>query len=235
VSDVRALWEAAPQVQVFNRYGPTETTIAVTHVKLTPEMLARGPVPIGRPHPRVTFHIVDGAGQLVDSAGRIGELYIGGSQLMAGYWGAPELTAEVLRTDVVTGETVYRTGDLVYRTETGDYVYVGRADRVIKRLGVRISLVELSEAMRGLEGVTAAACVAYDDHGQLASPHSWSPTGRFPFSDLRRAAGELLPESMLPDRIEIVDSLPLTRSSKLDERRLLAGVGLVEADAAPAY
>ena len=60
-------------------------------------------MPIGRPHPGVTFHIVDGAGQPVDSADRIGELYIGGSQLMAGYWGAPELTAEVLRTDVVTG------------------------------------------------------------------------------------------------------------------------------------
>jgi D-alanine--poly(phosphoribitol) ligase subunit 1 len=235
VADVRALWEAAPQVQVFNRYGPTETTIAVTHVKLNPEMLARGPVPIGRPHPGVTFHIVDGAGELVDSADRIGELYIGGSQLMVGYWGAPELTAQVLRTDVVAGEMVYRTGDLVYRTHTGDYVYVDRADRVIKRLGVRISLVELGEAMRGLQGVAAAACVAYDDHGQLGIAAFVVADGPASVLDLRRAAGELLPESMLPDRIEIVDALPLTRSSKLDERRLLAHFGLSELDAAPAY
>ena len=72
-------------------------------------------MPIGQPHPGVTFHLVDDEGRLVDSANRVGELYIGGSQLMDGYWGAPELTADVLRTDVVGGETVYRTGDLVYR------------------------------------------------------------------------------------------------------------------------
>jgi amino acid adenylation domain-containing protein len=227
-ADVEALWEVAPRVQVFNRYGPTETTIAVTHVQLTPEMIARGTVPIGRPHPGVTFHLVDDAGHLVDSADRIGELYIGGCQLMAGYWGAPALTAEVLRTDVVPGETVYRTGDLVYRTGAGDYVYVDRADRVVKRLGIRISLIELGDAMRALDGVSAAACVAYDEDGQLgivAFVVTDRPTTAL---DLRRAAGERLPESMLPDRIELVDALPLTRSSKLDERRLLAGAGLRE-------
>ena len=114
-TDVRALWDAAPDVEVFNRYGPTETTIAVTHVRVTPETIADGTVSIGQPHSGVTFHVVDEEGRLVDSANRVGELYIGGSQLMDGYWGAPELTADVLRTDVVGGERVYRTGDLVYR------------------------------------------------------------------------------------------------------------------------
>jgi D-alanine--poly(phosphoribitol) ligase subunit 1 len=46
VADIRALWEAAPAVRVFNRYGPTETTIAVTHIELTPELVADGTVPI---------------------------------------------------------------------------------------------------------------------------------------------------------------------------------------------
>jgi amino acid adenylation domain-containing protein len=226
VADVRALWEAAPDIVVFNRYGPTETTIAVTHVLLTPELLAGGTVPMGRPHPGVTFHLVDAAGHLIDGAEETGELYIGGSQLMTGYWGAPDLTTAVLRTDVVPGEIVYRTGDLVYRTATGDYVYVDRADRVIKRLGVRISLVELSDAMGGLAGVTAAACTVFDNDGRLgivAFVVTDGPTGAL---ELRRAAGERLPESMLPDRIEVVDSLPLTASSKLDERRLLAEAGL---------
>ena len=164
-ADVEALWAAAPGVRVFNRYGPTETTIAVTHVELTPGMVADGVVSMGRPHPGVDFHLVDESGHLVDGAGQVGELHIGGAQLMTGYWGAPGLTAEVLRTDVVEGRTLYRTGDLVYRTPEGDYVYVDRADRVIKRMGVRISLVELAEALRGLDGVTAATCVAYDDAG----------------------------------------------------------------------
>ena len=225
-ADVHSLWDVAPDVEVFNRYGPTETTIAVTHARVTAESIADGTVSIGQPHPGVTFHVLDDQGCLVDSAERVGELYVGGDQLMDGYWGAPELTADVLRTDVVGGETVYRTGDLVYRTVDGDYVYVDRADRVIKRLGIRISLVELGDAMSALPGVSAAVCVAYDDGGQtgiVAFVVTDSPVSAL---DLRRAAGDHLPESMLPDRIELVESLPLTRSSKLDERRLLSDAGL---------
>ena len=61
-ADIRALWEAAPALRIFNRYGPTETTIAVTHVELTPQLLADGTVPLGVPHPGVAFYIVDDDG-----------------------------------------------------------------------------------------------------------------------------------------------------------------------------
>jgi amino acid adenylation domain-containing protein len=225
-ADIRALWSAAPQVRVFNRYGPTETTIAVTHVELTPEMIAEGTVSMGRPHPGVTFHVVDEDGRLVHEASRVGELYIGGSQLMTGYWGAPALTAEVLRHDVVPGQTVYRTGDLVFRDEAGEYVYVDRADRVIKRSGVRISLVELGDTLRKLPGVSAAACVTFDDGGQLGIVAFVIADGPTTPTELQRAARRQLPDTMLPNRIELVDALPLTPSSKLDERRLLAEAGL---------
>jgi acyl-CoA synthetase (AMP-forming)/AMP-acid ligase II len=229
VADVRALWAAAPQLRVFNRYGPTETTIAVTHIELTPERLAGGTVPLGRPHPGVSFHLVDEAGQVIEGSGRVGELYIAGDQLMAGYWGAPALTARVLRDDVVPGRRVYRTGDLAYRNDDGDYVYFDRADRVVKRSGVRVSLVELTDVLTGLPGVGAAACMAFDDEGQLgivafvvASGDGEAATG----DGLRRAALDRLPQAMVPDRFEPVDSLPLTASSKVDERRLLAAAGL---------
>ena len=168
VADVEALWAAAPHLRVFNRYGPTETAIAVSHIEITRALTATGTVPIGRPHPGVTFHLLDEDGRIVDHPGQIGELYIGGRQLMCGYWGAPELTAQVLRSDVVPGQVVYRSGDLMYIDESDNYVYVDRADRVIKRNGVRISLVELSDVMRNLAGVTGAACVAFeDDDGRL--------------------------------------------------------------------
>jgi amino acid adenylation domain-containing protein len=224
--DIRLLWDAAPQVRVFNRYGPTETTIAVTHMLVGPESIDGASVPIGQPHPDVSFHLVDSDGVLIDQPDRVGELYIGGSQLMEGYWGAAELTAEVMRTDLVPGETVYRTGDLVYRSQHGDYVYVDRADRVIKRQGVRISLIELGDALRGLPGVSAAACAVFDDDGRTGIVGFVVSDGQLSGLELRRAAGERLPESMLPDRIELVDCLPLTASSKLDERRLLVEAGL---------
>jgi D-alanine--poly(phosphoribitol) ligase subunit 1 len=226
IADIRSVWSSAPKVRVFNRYGPTETTIAVTHVLLTPEMTADGIVPLGYPHPGVSFYLVDSDGTVVDGPDQVGELYIGGDQLMDGYWGAPALTEQVLRSDVVPGETVYRSGDLVYRDQNGSYVYVDRADRVIKRSGVRISLIELSEAMRSLDGVAAAACVTFDDEGELGIVAFVVTETEMTVNELRQAARGSLPETMLPNRFELVAELPMTKSSKLDERLLLSEAGL---------
>ncbi len=226
LADIWALWEVAPTVRVFNRYGPTETTIAVTHIELSPDLVADGTVPIGSPHPGVTFHIIDQDGGLITTDDVVGELYIGGDQLMAGYWGATALTAAVMRDDLVPGETVYRTGDLVYRNARGHYVYVDRADRVVKRSGVRISLLELSDAMQAVPGVTGAACVVFDSEGEVGIA-AFVVTEVAPATlDLRNGARDHLPDTMLPDRFVVVDDLPLTTAGKLDERRLLSEAGL---------
>jgi acyl-coenzyme A synthetase/AMP-(fatty) acid ligase len=145
---------------------------------------------------------------------------------MTGYLGDPGLTAKVFRTDVVAGETLYRSGDMVYRDQSGDYVYVDRADRVINRSGIRISLVELSHTLSMLDSVSAAACLAFDNEGQLGIVAFVVTDGAISALDIRRAARERLPDTMLPDRIELTESFPLTTSSKLDERRLLSEAGL---------
>jgi amino acid adenylation domain-containing protein len=229
-ADIRAVWAASPGLRVVNRYGPTEATIAVAHLELTPELLDTGLVPIGQPHPGSSFHLVDEHGRLVDGPGEVGELYIGGPQLMAGYLNDPALSAGVLRTDVVEGTTVYRTGDLVFRDTRGNYVYVGRSDRVIKRHGVRMSLVEVTEALGGVDGVASAACTTFDLDGDLGVVAFVVPDGEFTPVAVRQAASARLPETMLPDRFVLVASLPLTSSSKVDERQLLKEAGLSPAD-----
>jgi D-alanine--poly(phosphoribitol) ligase subunit 1 len=228
LADVETVWQAAPELEVWNRYGPTETAIAVTHIKLTPELTANGAIPLGRPHPGVDFYLVDEEADLIEAPGAVGELYIGGEQQMTGYWRAPELTAEVLRDDVIRGARVYRTGDLMYRDDSGNYYYVARADRVVKRSGMRISLIEMGEAMRKLPGVASVACVSFDAGDQLGIAAFVVPQGEVTSMALRRACREWMADTMLPDRVELVDELPLTASSKLDERRLLADAGLVE-------
>jgi acyl-coenzyme A synthetase/AMP-(fatty) acid ligase len=225
-ADIRAVWAASPGLRVVNRYGPTETTIAVAHLELTPELLDAGLVPIGHPHPGSSFHLVDEHGRLVDRPRVVGELYIGGPQLMAGYLNDPARSAAVLRTDVVDGTTVYRTGDLVFRDDRGNYVYVGRSDRVIKRHGVRMSLVEVTEALGGIDGVASAACTTFDLEGDLGVVAFVVPDGELTPVAVRRAASERLPETMLPDQFVLVANLPLTPSSKVDERRLLKEAGL---------
>jgi D-alanine--poly(phosphoribitol) ligase subunit 1 len=225
-ADVMRLWNAAPELRVFNRYGPTETTIMASHFEVTPAGITGDAVPIGRPHPGVSYVLIDGDGRIIEDSGRTGELYIGGVQLMAGYWGAPELSASVLRSDVIAGQTLYRTGDIAMRRPDGNYVYVDRADRVIKRRAVRISLVELGEVFRGLPGITAATCVTYADGAELGIAAFVATQDGCTADDVRAAAMQRLPASMLPDRIELVSSLPLGSSSKVDELRLLADAGL---------
>lgn len=226
IADIRALWSAVPKVRVFNRYGPTETTIAVTHVQLTPEVIVNETVPMGYPHRGVSFYLVDDDGTVIVEPDKIGELYIGGSQLMTGYWGAPALTNEVLRTDIVPKETVYRTGDLAYRDGQGRYVYVARADRVIKRSGIRISLVELSEVLGSLAEVSAATCLTFDDEGELGIVGFVVVKHPVSVLELQHAARAQLPATMLPNRIEIIEEFSLTRAGKLDERLLLSEAGL---------
>jgi acyl-coenzyme A synthetase/AMP-(fatty) acid ligase len=131
-----------------------------------------------------------------------------------------------MRTDVVPGEVTYRTGDVMYRDQAGRYVYVDRADRVVKRNGVRISLLEVSDACAGLGGVTGAACVAFDNDGTLGIAAFVVAPGGLTTVDIRDGVGRLLPDTMLPDHLHVVAELPLTSSGKLDEARLLAGAGL---------
>jgi len=226
VGDVHALWAAAPGIRLFNRYGPTETTISVTNFELTPDLIAGGQVPIGLPHIGTTFHIIDTDGRVVEGADAIGELFVGGRQLMSGYLGEPALTAQVVLEDVIPGERVYKTGDLVFRDGAGCYVYFDRADRVIKRNGVRISLVELTQTVQGLPGIRSAVCSTFNESGHLGIvAFVVLDTDKTPL-ELQVAARERLPGTMIPDRFEVVDALPLTASNKVDEQSLLEFAGL---------
>ena len=146
---------------------------------------------------------------------------------MIGYWRDPDLTASVLRGDVVPGETLYKTGDLVYRDEWGDYVYVDRADRVVKRRAVRISLAEVAHALRRLPGISAAVCLPFDQDGQLAIAAFVVAKAPLTELEVRRHALGLLPSTMVPDVFQVIDAVPMTSGSKVDERALLAGAGLV--------
>ena len=222
VADVSRLWELNPKLRVFNRYGPTETTIQVTTYEVAREDVVSGIVPIGLPHPGVSFHIVSEDGQLVVGSDEVGELYIGGNQLMQGYWGDDDLTISALRDDVVPGTTVYRTGDLVYRDREGRYVYVGRSDSLVKRNGVRVSLREVARVILGVNDVTGAVCIPIEQDGRLAIAAFVEAGPHVTASGVLEAAHRELPASMLPDEVHLLSSFPLNSTGKVDHRRLAA-------------
>jgi len=223
--DLAALWDVLPDLRVYNYYGPTEATIEVTTYELDRPTIRSGAVPIGVPHRGVRFFLVDADRQLVGEPNTIGELHIAGNQLMRGYWGDEALTDQVLRTDVVPGELVYKTGDLARRDGQGRYIYSGRADDVVKRRGVRISLAELARVLRAMEGVSGAVCVRVDLEGRLGIAAFVQGGPDVTASKLLEGAGSYLPSTMLPDRVFVVDGFPMTTAGKVNVRALKASVG----------
>lgn len=216
VSDLRGLWDVMPELGIYNIYGPTETTIQVTSFRVPKRFMAAEEVPIGLPHEGVEFHVVGGDGSVGRDAG---ELYIGGRQLMSGYWGDEVLTEQVLRRDVISGQILYKTGDLVERDGQGLFYYRARLDDVIKRRGVRVSLEEVRRALEAVPEVEAAICLPAEGPGgvEIAAVIQTSLETAVP---ILRAARSQLPEAMMPDKVRLVRTLPVNSSGKVDRAAL---------------
>ncbi|MEU0397745.1 amino acid adenylation domain-containing protein [Streptomyces sp. NPDC006208] len=212
-----------PDVTVVNAYGPTETVVNCGEYRLPPGDTADGPVPIGRPFPGTAFHVLDQWLRPVPP-GVVGELYVSGAQLARGYGGRPGLTAErFVACPFTLGQRMYRTGDLVRRRRDGELVFAGRADGQVKVRGFRIEPGEIEAALLDVPGVAAAAALVHrvgagDD--RLVGYAVPAPGLRLDPAQIRERVARLVPDYMVPARVEVLDALPLTAHGKLDRTAL---------------
>ncbi|MEL6780654.1 MAG: AMP-binding protein, partial [Cyanobacteria bacterium J06597_16] len=129
--------------ELWNLYGPTETTIWSGALKIDEQILQQGSVPIGAPIANTQFYILDNQQRQVPM-GVAGELCIGGAGLSEGYWKQPDVTAErFIANPLSPAEILYKTGDRVRYRENGTLDYLGRLDNQIKLRGFRIELGEI--------------------------------------------------------------------------------------------
>ncbi|MCB1057779.1 MAG: AMP-binding protein, partial [Acidobacteria bacterium] len=206
--------------ELWNLYGPTETTIwsAVTAV-------GPGPVHIGHAIAHTQLRVLDHHRRLLP-VGVPGELAIGGAGVAQGYLDRPALTAERFIPDpyaTTPGARLYRTGDQVRRRGDGSLDYLGRLDFQVKVRGHRIELGEVEAALEALEDVTAAVAVVHrreDGEGRLVAYVVPAP-GSTPTVDLlRRRLSDDLPAVMVPAVLVLLERLPLTPNGKVDRRAL---------------
>jgi nonribosomal peptide synthetase DhbF len=224
----------APQAEVVNMYGITETTVHVTHLRVDVDELVAHPgtTPIGRPIPSLEVDLRDEAGRVVP-AGTVGEMWIAGAGVCAGYLNRDEVTARKFIRDG-SGRRWYRSGDLARRDGAGLH-FVGRADRQVQLRGFRIELGEVEAAMDSLGGVARSVATvetrALTGHPVLVAyvcPRPGEPAPRP--RRLRELAGHLLPPQAVPQVIRMVDHIPLTPNGKADLRALAALAGAVAQD-----
>ncbi|WP_353476534.1 amino acid adenylation domain-containing protein (plasmid) [Salipiger sp. H15] len=206
--------------EVWNMYGPTETTIWSSCGRVD-----HGPITIGAPIANTVMHVLGETGELVP-VGVPGELVIGGAGLAKGYFRRPDLTEAAYRMIDVPGAgpiRLYHTGDLARRNADGTIALLGRADGQVKLRGFRIELEEIEAAMRAVDGVSAAAAALRDSPaGPVLVGYYVARSGAPNAAVFAASLRQVLPEYMVPSRFQRIDALPLTGNGKLDRKRLPA-------------
>ena len=207
--------------ELWNMYGPTETTIWSTLHRVTS---ADGPVPIGRPIANTQVFILDHHRQL-QPVGIVGELYIGGSGLARGYFARPEMTAErFVESPFDPDARLYRTGDLARWLPDESLECLGRVDNQVKIRGFRIEPGEVESSLARHPAVGNCVVMARDDsHGDriLVAYVEPQPAQPVPvISDLRAHLSNELPAYMVPSSFVVLQKLPLTPNGKIDRNSL---------------
>ncbi len=219
----RALAEHLPNVQLSNHYGPSETHV-VTALDLHGDPHQWPAVPaIGRAVAGVACHVCDHQGRPLP-AEVPGELIIAGAAVGLGYWNDAAQTATRFVADpAAPGSRRYHSGDRVVRDRNGLLHFLERVDRQVKIRGYRIEPGEIEHAL-GRHNEVAAAAVVVRRQGRANQLHAFvQPTNAKVVLDpsvLRAFLAERLPDYMIPSQIAVLETLPMTRSGKLDRRAL---------------
>jgi acyl-coenzyme A synthetase/AMP-(fatty) acid ligase len=165
--------------------------------------------------------VVDEDGRDVPSGGE-GELVVAGPNVMQGYWNLPEQNARAFFVSE-DGRKWYRTGDVVVEEAGGQYRYLSRRDRMVKRRGYRVELGEIEVGLLKNPDVREAAVVAVPDPQagvKIAAYVSCPPDRRLSIIALKTFSSKQLPPYMIPDVFTVLDALPRTSTDKVDYQNL---------------
>ncbi|MBN8579020.1 MAG: amino acid adenylation domain-containing protein [Anaerolineae bacterium] len=212
--------------ELWNLYGPTETTIWSTLYQVTSNE-AHGisnTIPIGRPIANTQIYILDSELQPVP-VGVIGDLYIGGDGVSRGYLNRPELTAErFIPNPFDVFSTIYKTGDIARYLPDGNIEFFGRSDQQVKVRGFRIETGEIEVRLASHPSVRQAVVGVWKEKSSDASLVAWivpaSAESEAEARQLREHLRQALPEYMVPSTFVSIESLPLTPNGKVDRKAL---------------
>ena len=205
------------QADIYNMYGPTETTIWSCVQKVA----ADEPVNIGRPIANTKIFILDRFGHLCP-IGVPGELCIGGSGVSIGYLNDPRKTADkFVYSPYLPHERIYKTGDLAYWLPSGNLYFLGRLDRQVKINGYRIELEEVENVLLEYEAVEQCVLTTHivKEKVKLTAYLKIKDAG-VNEERIRAFLRQRLPNYMIPQYLLRVNEFPLTPNGKVDVKQL---------------
>jgi len=213
--------------ELWNMYGPTETTIWSTCEQIT---AGNALITVGRPIANTRCYVLDSQNNPTP-IGVGGELFIGGDGVAREYLNRPELTAEKFVADpFISAGRMYATGDLARFRADGRIEVLGRTDFQVKLRGFRIELGEIEAALAGLDSIEQCVTVLREDTpgdqrlvAYMTGRGKDNATDAIPDDEsLRAHLREDLPEYMVPSAFMRLDAFPLTPNGKVDRKQLPA-------------
>lgn len=220
-----------PEAEIYNTYGPTEATVAVSGINITPTIVEQYPrLPIGKVKEDTTVVILD-EGRVCEPLEK-GEIVIVGPSVSKGYLNNPEKTAQAFFE--FEGQPAYRTGDAGFFTTDHVLCYDGRLDFQIKLHGYRMELEEIDHHLMNVSLVKQASTVPkYKDHKVqqliayiVAEDNEYEKAFQLTKAIKAELAQQVMPY-MIPQKFVYVSQLPRTINGKIDRKALIAEVNAI--------
>lgn len=203
-----------PEGRFINLYGPTECTGMSCYYEVDREFQLDEAIPIGRPFKNTDIMLLDEENKQTVQ-GAPGEICIRGTSLALGYYQNFEKTNEVFVQNPLNNsypELIYRTGDIGKYNDHGELVFVSRKDNQIKHMGHRIELGEI-EVVANMHPDIKAACCIFDNIKKKIILYY---VGEITKAEVSSFLKQKLPRYMVPNKIEELDTMPLTSNGKIN-------------------
>lgn len=210
------------KVDIINEYGPTEATVGCMIYHYNPITDYKElSVPIGKPADNVKIYVLDKNLNIVPK-GVKGEMFISGDALAKGYINDNQMTNEkFIPNPYQEGQVMYKTGDIVVMNENGDLVFVDRNDRQVKINGYRIDLCEVEKVLLAHDGVEDAVVLTNEKYNEKYMIAFLVLNGEMNEHDIKKSMYTKLPQYMHPEKVVVVDRIPVNKNGKIDSNYLL--------------
>ena len=217
------LRERFPNAKVINTYGPTESTVCITDILVTDDVLEKFDIiPLGDTKNGTRIEIRENDRVLND--GEVGEIVIIGDTVSSGYYKNPAQTEKAFFVSD-DGQRGYRTGDLGYFKD-GNLFFSNRKDFQVKLNGYRIELGDIESNLLNVEGVISCCALPnYDLDNKVKSITAVmvcnDVTDEKAYTKfLKEELQKYVPSYMVPKKFKFLEKLPMNNNGKIDRKEL---------------
>ena len=204
-----------PSSKVLNTYGPTEATVAITLIDITPAVIEKysKSLPVGYVKENTVINLLD------KDSENVGEIEIVGDNVSIGYFKNEELNAQKFQAKYE--KKSFRTGDFGY-FEDDMLFFANRKDELIKLHGFRIELGEIDKEFTNNKNINESITIPLKRGTEVVKLITFIITNtQIDIEELKKEISQILPYYMIPSDIIVLDKFPYNTNHKIDKNQLI--------------